>query len=284
MKNASLLVLVGSSLVPSDLESLSETARDRGLHLSVVVLGATPQIPTYAYGVGDFGSFAIPLRWQEQVDQVNAELNECGRNIETYLAEQGCGADVSVLVTEPGTMPEAISRRALTCDLVAVSGDLRADNQLFHDVVRGALFHSPSGVLLNGLPVQTSLQPERAFVAWKAGLPAARAVRQAMPILRHAKEVTVAMFDPNMASFRDGENPGSDVALWLTRQGCNVQLQQYPSGGEEIGKAVMKRAKECQAQLIVMGAYDHSRLREIVFGGTTQTLIAQTDSPVLLSH
>ena len=75
MKNASLLVLVGSSLVPSDLESLSETARDRGLHLSVVVLGATPQIPTYAYGVGDFGSFAIPLRWQEQVDQVNAELN-----------------------------------------------------------------------------------------------------------------------------------------------------------------------------------------------------------------
>ncbi|WP_280322803.1 universal stress protein [Sulfitobacter faviae] len=94
----------------------------------------------------------------------------------------------------------------------------------------------------------------------------------------------MALFDPVSISAYDGENPGTDVAAWLTHQGCNVAVQQYASGGEDIGTAILKRAKETGADLIVMGAYDHSRLREMVFGGTTRSLIEQSAFPVLLSH
>ena len=138
--------------------------------------------------------------------------------------------------------------------------------------------------MLNAMASAKALQPASVFLAWKAGIPSARAVHAAMPFLRDAREVTVAMFDPVMTSARDGENPGSDVAAWLTHQGCNVAVQQYPSGGEEIAKAIMQRGQETGGDLIVMGAYDHSRLREVVFGGTTRTMIEQRDCPVLLCH
>ncbi len=61
-------------------------------------------------------------------------------------------------------------------------------------------------------------------------------------------------------------------------------VQQDPNGGEKMGSVMMQRAKEAAADLIVMGAYDHFRLREVVCGGTTQTLIDQRDRPVMLCH
>lgn len=73
-----------------------------------------------------------------------------------------------------------------------------------------------------------------------------------------------------MTFFRDGENPGSDVAQWLSHQDCNVTVQQRPSGGKQIAACLLQHAQETDAEFIIMGAYDHSRKRQIVFGGTTR--------------
>ena len=81
-----------------------------------------------------------------------------------------------------------------------------------------------------------------------------------------------------------GEDPGVDIATWLTHHGCNVTVQQYPSGGLDICDAILARAKEARADLVVMGAYGHSRTREALFGGTTRSLIAQTEQPVYLVY
>jgi len=75
-------------------------------------------------------------------------------------------------------------------------------------------------------------------------LPATRAVHHALPFLREAKEVTVALFDPLMREHVDGDNPGSDVAAWLSRHECKVNVQQYPSAGKEIGDCIVERATE----------------------------------------
>lgn len=99
-----------------------------------------------------------------------------------------------------------------------------------------------------------------------------------------ADEVVVASFDPVMIPSQDGENPGSDVAKWLSHHGCNVAVQQYPSGGHDIGEATLSRANELGADLIVAGAYGHSKLCENIFGGTSQILIDQTETPIFLAH
>lgn len=284
MRNATLLVVLGKTAKPADLEPLSEIARDQNLHLSVQVLGAMPPIPVYTYGIGEYGSYAFPEGWQDEVDRSNAEFQEVRKQIAQYLVAQGTSADVNVISGEAATLPDAVARRALTSDLVVFGDDLHGEDFLFNEAVRASLFQAPAGVLLNALKTPAALAPKTVFVAWKAGVPAARAIREALPLLRAANSVVVAVIDPVATRLRDGENPGSDVATWLSHQGCNVTVEQYPSGGEEIGTVLMKRAKECGADLLVMGAYDRSRWREVVFGGTTQTLIHQREMPVMLCH
>lgn len=284
MENSTLLVVVGRTAKPVDLEALSETSRERNLHLIVLILGLMPPIPVFAYGVGEFGSYAIPDGWQEQVDRENTALEDLRKKLSNYLADQGASADVRVISGETTSLADAVARTALTCDAITIGDDLRNDDHLFDQALRAALFRAPAGVILNATKSVKALQPKSVFVAWKAGMASARAVRVAMPFLRAADEVTVALVDPVATLLRDGENPGSDIAAWLNHQGCNVSVQQYPSGGEEIGDLLIDRATETGADLIVMGAYDHSRLREVIFGSTTRTLVEQTECPVIFSH
>ena len=284
MNKASVLVLTGREGDVTQLQAVSAVAAKHDLHLSVLVLGRLPQLPIYATGMGDFAAMTDYRDWQQEIEKEAADLDASADGLRHYLADQKLSYDVSVLSADPTTFPEALARRALTNDLVALTNDMRADRDLFHDAVRAALFRAPVGVLLNGLSVKTPLQPKRILVGWNSGLPASRAIRSAIPLLKQAEEVTVAMFDPVMTIFRDGENPGSDVAHWLTRQGCTVSVQQQPSGGMEIAQCLAQCARETEADLIVMGAYDHSRMRQIVFGGTTQSMIEQADMAVLLAH
>ncbi len=284
MKNATLLVVLGKGAKPADLEPLSSSAREHNLRLSVLILGAMPPIPVFNYGMGGYGGSAIPDHWHQQVDAQNKQLDINREEISQYLADQGASADVRVVSGDTIALMDAVARIALACDRVVFGDDLRDDERLFNDALRAALFRAPVGVMLNAMKSPAALAPKSVFVAWKATIAASRAAHAAMPTLRAADTVTLALFDPVATRAQDGENPGSDVAAWLTHQGCTVDVQQYPSGGGEISKALMQRANENSADLIVMGAYDHSRLRETVFGSTTRRMVEQREHAVLLCH
>ncbi|MEQ8659047.1 MAG: universal stress protein [Hyphomicrobiales bacterium] len=284
MNKASVLVFTSGKADLAALERLCNVATKRDLHLSIVVLGRLPALPIYAAGMGGIAAIGDYGDWQQQLENTKAELDSRAQGIKLSLDKHGVACDVSVFSADPAAFSDALARRALTCDLVMVLGDLRSDTELFDDAMGAALFHSPVAVALNALSVAAPLSPKRVLIGWNSGLPASRAIRAAMPMLRGAEEVTVAMFDPVMTALRDGENPGSDVARWLSHQGCKVTVQHHPSGGKEIADSLMQRAREVDAELVVMGAYDHSRMRQIIFGGTTRSMIAQTDLPVLLAH
>lgn len=288
MIKASILVLTGRNCDAQSLKALCAVAARRDLHLSILVVGRLPELPIYATGMGDFAGSADYGLWQKDLNDEKAVLQATAQKLTDMLAEQQGPAHVqstvSVLTADPVTFSDALARQALTADLVLATDDLRDNPDLFNQMVRAALFHSPAGTLLNGLQGETPLYPKRVFIAWNSGIQASRAIRAAMPILKTAEEIVVALVDPVMSAHRDGENPGSDVAHWLSHLGCNVNVQQYPSGGMEIGECLLKRALEVQADLVVMGAYDHSRMRQIIFGGTTRTMVEQTAMPVLLAH
>lgn len=251
-------------------------------HLSCLVLGSMPRLPVFAYGIEPHGIPSIPADWPDDIETAKVELTAAAQAIEALLQTAGTSGDVGVLSCEPAALPPIIARRAATCDAVVMSDDLRDDDALFYNAIHGSVFLSPAGVILNETRASDALSPARIFIAWDTGLPAARAVHAALPLLKEAAETTIGVFDP--VTSRDGENAGSDVARWLSHQGCHVDLQQYLSGGEEIGTCILKRAAEAGAELVVMGAYGHSRMRQAVFGGTTRTLIEQTDTPVMLAR
>ena len=91
------------------------------------------------------------------------------------------------------------------------------------------------------------------------------------------------MFDAKANMSGHGDEPGSDVATYLARQGAKVTVNRDTSSGD-VGSSVLSRANDFDADLIVMGGYGHTRLREWVLGGVSKTLLEHMTVPVLMSH
>lgn len=124
----------------------------------------------------------------------------------------------------------------------------------------------------------------RVVIGWDASRPATRAVNDALPFLIAAETVTVLTIDPKDRPCGHGEVPGADIALHLARHGIKATAQSTVSAGIGVGNALLSRVSDLGADLLVMGAYGHSRERELVFGGATRTVLATMTVPVLMAH
>jgi nucleotide-binding universal stress UspA family protein len=125
---------------------------------------------------------------------------------------------------------------------------------------------------------------ERVLVAWNGRREAARAVFDALPILRGAKEVRVVWVNPQSERERAHDIPAVDICTALARHSvkCEAMEQVAPRGG--VGETLFACAREMSADLLVMGCYGHARLRELVFGGASRHVLSHMPIPVLMSH
>lgn len=124
----------------------------------------------------------------------------------------------------------------------------------------------------------------RVLVAWNASREAGRAVSDALPLLKRAGHVHVVAFQPEKSGAAHGAEPGADIALYLARHGVKVTVSRYDAPDVDIGNQLLSRAFDLSADLIVMGAWGHSRMREFVLGGVTRTLLETMTVPVLMAH
>jgi nucleotide-binding universal stress UspA family protein len=120
------------------------------------------------------------------------------------------------------------------------------------------------------------------LVAWNGSREATRAVHDALPLLRRAEQVTVLSIDPDPAAER--RLPGAHVSRHLTRHGVTVQSPTITGADGAVGDLLLSYVADHDIDLIVMGAYGHTRLREVVLGGATRTLLRHMTVPVLMSH
>ena len=103
-------------------------------------------------------------------------------------------------------------------------------------------------------------------------------------VLHAAEKVIVLVVDPEKSADGHGQEPGADVAVWLARHGVKVTVQRDLAVDAQIGEIILSRAADHGVDLIVMGIYGHSRLREMVLGGVSRTLLSSMTVPVLMSH
>ncbi len=123
---------------------------------------------------------------------------------------------------------------------------------------------------------------ERVLIAWDAGREAARAVNDALPVLERAKSVVVLVINPRRGNH--GAEPGADIALHLARHGIEAEAQNFEVKDLSVADALLSRLADEGIDLLVMGAYGHSRLRERVLGGVTRQIFQEMTVPVLMSH
>jgi nucleotide-binding universal stress UspA family protein len=184
---------------------------------------------------------------------------------------------------------------AFSDDALAVNGryaDLLVVGQADPDDPAGSRNDLPEAMAFaTGRPVlvvpQIGAQPnvgKTVLLCWNASRESARASADALPFLRAADKVIVLIVDPEVSADGHGQEPGADVALWLARHGVNITVQRDVALDAKIGEIILSRAADCGADLIVMGIYGHSRLREMVLGGVSRTLLASMTVPVLMSH
>ena len=145
-------------------------------------------------------------------------------------------------------------------------------------------------VLTSGRPVivlppgGTTSRCRRILVGWNARREALRAGTDALPLLVRAEMVEVLIVDPQRHAADHGEEPGADIARYLSRHGVQVEVRRLSSGGEDVGRVLLSRAAALRADLLVMGAYGHSHLNEWIFGGVTRTVLREAELPVLMSR
>lgn len=120
-------------------------------------------------------------------------------------------------------------------------------------------------------------------VAWNGSAEAVRAITTAIPILKQARRVDLVVFNANDDDGVHGENPGADMALYLARHGVKVEVTAI-SGAQRGGEGLLSFAADTGADLIVMGAYGHSRFHEFVLGGMTRTALASSPVALWMSH
>ncbi len=125
---------------------------------------------------------------------------------------------------------------------------------------------------------------QEVLVGWNATAEAARAVNEALPILRCARKVTVLSINPRHGIGGDGDVPAADIALHLARHGITAEATHTVATDIPEGDALLSYAADIGADLLVTGLYGHSRVREMVFGGVTRSLLTEMTVPVFMTH
>jgi nucleotide-binding universal stress UspA family protein len=159
----------------------------------------------------------------------------------------------------------------------ASSGALGAARSL----AEAALFAGGRSVVVVP-PESETFHCRRVIIAWDGSAMVSRAVASALPLLRAADEVNVL----SIAGEKDLSKavPGADLATHLAHHDIKVSLKDLNAAGRSIADVLRDQASMVDADLIVMGAYKHSRLRQWVLGGTTYSMLAEASTPLLMSH
>jgi nucleotide-binding universal stress UspA family protein len=125
---------------------------------------------------------------------------------------------------------------------------------------------------------------ENVLVAWDGGREASRAIGDALPLLERAKRVDVIAVDADVETRLDDRLSGARLAAWLQCHGVTVEVARQEAQDVRIGEWLLSRAADLGSDLIVMGGYGHARMRELVLGGVTRTMLRSMTIPVFMAH
>lgn len=241
-------------------------------------------VPSANYFYGAAMPF-VPTNPEEIVDRIRAETVEAAKPIEASFREclRRNGIEGEWRQVE-GLPHSTVALHARYADLCIVGQPDRENPRDADAVTVSTIMTSGRPVLAVPFAGEFPTIGERVLVAWNASREAARALNDALPLLMNAKQVTVLAINPQRGVGGQGNVPAADIALHLARHGLKTEAAHTVAKDIADGETLLSYAADIGADLIVAGAYGHSRARELVFGGVTRTLIAEMTAPVLFSH
>lgn len=239
----------------------------------------TNLLPDPALFAGDFGISAIG----QLVDSVTEEGNASERRLRQRLARLASAQELRRLDAFPGLLEENVAREARWNDLFIGTCPRDEDYSRWRPLLEGVMFDGGRGVYL--LPPQAALRaPIRTvLIGWTDTRQSARAVAEALPLLAQATQVNIVAVRENAHGRMGGAEILADISAHLARHGVEATAT-VVNPAMSVTDTLLDEAQRIAADLIVVGAYGHSRFREWVLGGVTADLLNRSPVPLFLAH
>jgi nucleotide-binding universal stress UspA family protein len=213
---------------------------------------------------------------REQAESTATAFDEATRRA-------GVSAETRRFEAGIGDVPTQFAHIARRFDLSVIGQfEREGDHRTTNIVIEAVLFESGRPVLIVPFIQKDRLKLDHVMVCWDGSRAAARAVADAMPFLTRSGKASIVVAD--IQSAKSADLPGADIATHLTRHGVNVTIERIPVSKIDVSNAILSYAADTYPDLIVMGGYGHSRLREFILGGTTRGMLASMTKPTLMSH
>ncbi|MBI2713392.1 MAG: universal stress protein [Rhizobiales bacterium] len=245
-------------------------------HVLGVAFAYEPIIPGTVMG-------GIPPEFIEaQRAESDKRARDATSRFEQAAKRAGVSAEARIISASISGAADRLGRLGRRFDLVVVGQPEREKSVPDEVVDESVLFESGRPVIFVPFIQTAGLKLDRVMVCWDGSRAATRAIADALPFLRKAKQVEIVMVANGRS--KSDEIPGADLGQHLARHGLKVEVKRITSPDIDVASTILSYAADSSADMIVMGGYGHSRLREFILGGVTRGLLESMTIPALMSH
>jgi nucleotide-binding universal stress UspA family protein len=278
-----LVLLNDTTRVEMLLDAACAVTRQYDGHL--VGLYVLPAAQIYS----DVGMLATPAVFEGYRNRFNSKLNGVRQAFEARVKKDNLKSDWRLVDSDFPDVAESAIMHAHSADIIITCQiDSGSEGNIERDLNERLVMESGRPILI--IPREGSFSPpgegiaEKAIVGINGTRESTRALFDAIPLLRMVRETRLVWVDPQKQKSESGDVPCAEEAMLLSRHGINAVADSMATDGRNAGEALLMRANDLGADLLVMGAYAHSRMSEFVFGGATRHVLANMNIPVLVSH
>lgn len=277
MSYKTILTLIRSSSdAGHQISAAAQLARHFDAHLDIVCIGIDEVQMGYYFAGADsvLQETSIELA-REKAESLLAEVQGLAEGEDIRWSARG-------VVSQYGVLSEVVSQIARYVDLVVLPQPYGEHGNVENEaILEAVLFAGDAPVLVVPATGLGASFPNRAVLGWDEGNEALRAARAALPLLRETDLTHVTMVaNPH----RQRDNAGEGISTMLDRQGVKAQIDQLDRSQGRISQIILNHATASEADLLVTGAYGHSRFREAILGGATREILENAQLPLLMAH
>ncbi|NOD32740.1 universal stress protein [Ruegeria atlantica] len=273
-----LTVMTETQTAPAALAQMVALAESQDAHAEALCLGVDRSQTGYYYA----GANALIV--QETLSRANAEAQELLNFANDYLGKSGVRWSAEHGVAQIADIGRHVAHRARFSDLVVLPHPYGKDRGAEAEpIIEAAMFEGHCPVLVVPDDVEPLSVPRNIMIGWNESVEAMCAIRHALPFLKKAELVRIVVIDPPRHG-PDRSDPGGMLSQMLARHGVKCEIDVLSKSMTRVSDILNRHASDTESDLIVMGAYGHSRFREAILGGATRNMLEQSTVPVFLAH